>query len=69
MLGQSSELRADSLIRCRDRYIAAASALGSRGERPTRGRIRDSIRVCADAERVFEHGKARPVPYGYGTVA
>ena len=68
-MGQSPDPGPDSLSRCRGRVTVAESTLGSRGEHASRGRVRDSERVTAGGGRVFEHGDARPIPYGHGTVA
>ena len=68
-MGQSPDRRADHLSGRRDRYGAAASVTGRRGERATRLRIGDSTRVCAGDGREFEHPRAHTVPCGGGTVA
>ena len=64
---QSPDPGPDSLSRCRDRVTVAESTLGSRGEHAGRGRVRDSKRVTAGGERVFEHQEAHPAPPGGGT--
>ena len=63
---QSPDPGPDSLSRCRDRVTVAESTLGSRGEHAGRGRVRDSKRVTAGGERVFEHREAHPAPPGGG---
>ena len=68
-MGQSPDRRDDRLSGRRDRYGAAAIALGRRGERATRLRIGDSTRVCAGGGREFEHPTGHTVPCGGGTVA
>ena len=68
-MGQSPDRRDDRLSGRRDRYGAAVSVIGRRGERPTRLRIGDSTRVCASDGREFEHPRAHTVSCGGGTVA
>ena len=68
-MGQSPDRRADRLSGRRDRYGAAGSVIGRRGERPTRLRIGTSGRVCAGGGREFGHPRAHTVPRGGGTVA
>jgi hypothetical protein len=68
-MGQSPGPGADSLSRCRGRVTVAKSTLGSRGGQAGRERVRDSERITAGGERVFEHQEAHPAPYGHGTVA
>ena len=65
-MGQSPDPGADSLSRYRGRVTVAESTLGSRGEHAGRGRVRDSKRVTAGGERVFEHQEAHPAPPGGG---
>ena len=48
------------------RALSAAAATQASN---SRRRIRDSVRVCADAEWVFERQEAHTISYGHGTVA
>ena len=66
-MGQAPDPGPDGLSRCRGRVTVAESTLGSRGEHAGRGRVRDSKRVTAGGERVFEHQEAHPAPLGGGT--
>ena len=67
--GLSFGPRADRLSGHRDRYGAAGSAIGRRGERSNARAHPRSTRVCAGGGWDFEHPKAHTAPCDSGTVA